>query len=216
MSFIRISFSYYHVGLWLLAPLNCAGSLAGKIKRICETELGIVSQCCQPRQAQKLNKQYFENVALKINVKVCVLSFRSCNFIWLFILSELSFCSSSLALKFNVKLCVLSFGLWSKHHLCNFICWLFILNELNFIGWGKKQCPKWCYSAENSTCFRSAYNNLWSRCNTPTTWRGLQSFNSSCKICVLSFLFHPFISSLFCEDIHMVNYRLLPQWTGPR
>ncbi|RVW54413.1 Protein argonaute MEL1 [Vitis vinifera] len=42
----------------------------GKIKRICETELGIVSQCCQPSQASKLNKQYFENVALKINVKV--------------------------------------------------------------------------------------------------------------------------------------------------
>ncbi|KAG6682426.1 hypothetical protein I3842_13G141200 [Carya illinoinensis] len=42
----------------------------GKIKRICETELGIVSQCCQPRQASKLNKQYLENVALKINVKV--------------------------------------------------------------------------------------------------------------------------------------------------
>ncbi|XP_057955884.1 protein argonaute 5-like [Malania oleifera] len=41
----------------------------GKIKRICETELGIVSQCCQPRQAQKLSKQYLENVALKINVK---------------------------------------------------------------------------------------------------------------------------------------------------
>ncbi|KAJ9178015.1 hypothetical protein P3X46_009935 [Hevea brasiliensis] len=42
----------------------------GKIKRVCETELGIVSQCCQPRQAAKLSKQYFENVALKINVKV--------------------------------------------------------------------------------------------------------------------------------------------------
>ncbi|KAJ1385501.1 Ribonuclease H-like superfamily [Sesbania bispinosa] len=42
----------------------------GKIKRICETELGIVSQCCQPRQVLKLNKQYLENVALKINVKV--------------------------------------------------------------------------------------------------------------------------------------------------
>nr|GMD25443.1 protein argonaute 5 [Ipomoea batatas] len=43
----------------------------GKIKRICETELGIVSQCCQPRQAAKYNnKQYLENVALKINVKV--------------------------------------------------------------------------------------------------------------------------------------------------
>ncbi|KAG9146474.1 hypothetical protein Leryth_011748 [Lithospermum erythrorhizon] len=41
----------------------------GKIKRICETELGIVSQCCQPRQASKCNKQYLENVALKINVK---------------------------------------------------------------------------------------------------------------------------------------------------
>ncbi|OWM73716.1 hypothetical protein CDL15_Pgr026820 [Punica granatum] len=42
----------------------------GRIKRKCETELGIVSQCCQPRQAAKLSKQYFENVALKINVKV--------------------------------------------------------------------------------------------------------------------------------------------------
>ncbi|CAJ2632460.1 unnamed protein product [Trifolium pratense] len=41
-----------------------------KIKRVCETELGIVSQYCQPRQAQKLNKQYLENLALKINVKV--------------------------------------------------------------------------------------------------------------------------------------------------
>ncbi|KAL1191041.1 Protein argonaute 5 [Cardamine amara subsp. amara] len=42
----------------------------GKIKRICETELGIVSQCCQPRQvAKEHNQQYWENVALKINVK---------------------------------------------------------------------------------------------------------------------------------------------------
>ncbi|XP_011010386.1 PREDICTED: protein argonaute 5-like, partial [Populus euphratica] len=40
-----------------------------KIKRVCETELGIVSQCCQPQQAKKLSKQYLENVALKINVK---------------------------------------------------------------------------------------------------------------------------------------------------
>ncbi|KAH9700136.1 protein argonaute 5 [Citrus sinensis] len=42
----------------------------GRIKRVCETELGIVSQCCQPKQASKLSMQYFENVALKINVKV--------------------------------------------------------------------------------------------------------------------------------------------------
>ncbi|KAK9690038.1 hypothetical protein RND81_09G100100 [Saponaria officinalis] len=41
----------------------------GKIKTICETELGIVSQCCKPGQARKLSKQYLENVALKINVK---------------------------------------------------------------------------------------------------------------------------------------------------
>ncbi|XVE59475.1 hypothetical protein DITRI_Ditri05aG0049000 [Diplodiscus trichospermus] len=51
----------------------------GKIKRICETELDIVSQCCQPKQVAKcfFDKQaarfrirYFENLALKINVKV--------------------------------------------------------------------------------------------------------------------------------------------------
>ncbi|CAE6016796.1 unnamed protein product [Arabidopsis arenosa] len=57
-------------GLQLLIVIlpDVTGSY-GKIKRICETELGIVSQCCQPRQASKLNKQYMENVALKINVK---------------------------------------------------------------------------------------------------------------------------------------------------
>ncbi|KAL3530464.1 hypothetical protein ACH5RR_009786 [Cinchona calisaya] len=43
----------------------------GHIKRVCETELGIVSQCCQPKHASKPNnKQYLENLALKINVKV--------------------------------------------------------------------------------------------------------------------------------------------------
>ncbi|XP_077252769.1 protein argonaute MEL1-like [Tasmannia lanceolata] len=45
----------------------------GMIKRICETELGIVSQCCLPKNAFNRrgdNKQYLENVALKINVKV--------------------------------------------------------------------------------------------------------------------------------------------------
>uniref|UniRef100_A0ACD5XDA3 Uncharacterized protein n=1 Tax=Avena sativa TaxID=4498 RepID=A0ACD5XDA3_AVESA len=41
----------------------------GKIKRVCETDLGIVSQCCLPRHASRPNKQYLENVALKINVK---------------------------------------------------------------------------------------------------------------------------------------------------
>ncbi|XP_037413660.1 protein argonaute MEL1-like isoform X2 [Triticum dicoccoides] len=42
----------------------------GKIKKVCENDLGIVSQCCLPRHAARPNKQYMENVALKINVKV--------------------------------------------------------------------------------------------------------------------------------------------------
>ncbi|RZC76718.1 hypothetical protein C5167_000873 [Papaver somniferum] len=42
----------------------------GSIKRVCETELGIVSQCCQPKHAFKVNPQYLENVSMKINVKV--------------------------------------------------------------------------------------------------------------------------------------------------
>ncbi|KAL8533471.1 hypothetical protein ACS0TY_009749 [Phlomoides rotata] len=44
----------------------------GTIKRVCVTELGIVSQCFQPRQASKYSKQYMENVSLKINVKVLI------------------------------------------------------------------------------------------------------------------------------------------------
>lgn len=53
----------------LIIVLPDATGSYGTIKRICETELGIVSQCCQPKQAAKNSKQYLENVALKINVK---------------------------------------------------------------------------------------------------------------------------------------------------
>ncbi|KAF9624203.1 hypothetical protein IFM89_008141 [Coptis chinensis] len=42
---------------------------AGKIKRICEIELGLVSQRCQAKHAMRPKKQYLENVSLKINVK---------------------------------------------------------------------------------------------------------------------------------------------------
>ncbi|PWA91206.1 Argonaute/Dicer protein, PAZ [Artemisia annua] len=42
----------------------------GLVKRILETDLGIVSQCCQPKHVMKSNPQYFENLAMKINVKV--------------------------------------------------------------------------------------------------------------------------------------------------
>ncbi|PHT46640.1 Protein argonaute PNH1 [Capsicum baccatum] len=40
------------------------------LKRICETDLGIVSQCCLTKHVFKMSKQYLENVSLKINVKV--------------------------------------------------------------------------------------------------------------------------------------------------
>ncbi|CAN8321108.1 unnamed protein product [Cochlearia groenlandica] len=46
------------------------GSLYGDLKRICETELGIVSQCCLTKHVYKMSKQYLANVSLKINVKV--------------------------------------------------------------------------------------------------------------------------------------------------
>ncbi|VAI68922.1 unnamed protein product [Triticum turgidum subsp. durum] len=46
------------------------GSLYGDLKRICETELGLVSQCCLTKHVFKMSKQYLANVALKINVKV--------------------------------------------------------------------------------------------------------------------------------------------------
>ncbi|XP_010940262.1 protein argonaute 1A [Elaeis guineensis] len=48
------------------------GSLYGDLKRICETELGLVSQCCLAKHvtSRKSKQQYLANVALKINVKV--------------------------------------------------------------------------------------------------------------------------------------------------
>ncbi|KAE8779912.1 Protein argonaute 12 [Hordeum vulgare] len=42
----------------------------GKIKQLCETELGVITQCCLPKNVQKGGKQYLENLSLKINVKV--------------------------------------------------------------------------------------------------------------------------------------------------
>ncbi|CAM8932722.1 unnamed protein product [Rhodiola kirilowii] len=46
------------------------GSLYGDLKRICETDIGLVSQCCLTKHVFKMSKQYLANVALKINVKV--------------------------------------------------------------------------------------------------------------------------------------------------
>ncbi|KAK1354299.1 hypothetical protein POM88_047555 [Heracleum sosnowskyi] len=42
---------------------------ACNLKRICEMELGIMSQCCLTKHVFKMCKQYMPKVALKINVK---------------------------------------------------------------------------------------------------------------------------------------------------
>ncbi|PKU63673.1 Protein argonaute 13 [Dendrobium catenatum] len=41
----------------------------GRIKKVCETELGLVTQCCQAKHIFKSNKQYLGNLALKINYR---------------------------------------------------------------------------------------------------------------------------------------------------
>ncbi|XP_031493653.1 protein argonaute 10-like [Nymphaea colorata] len=49
---------------------NNNGSLYGDLKRICETDLGLISQCCLTKHVFKISKQYLANVSLKINVKM--------------------------------------------------------------------------------------------------------------------------------------------------
>ncbi|KAF0908629.1 hypothetical protein E2562_026848 [Oryza meyeriana var. granulata] len=46
-------------------------NLYGDVKRICETEIGVMSQCCQSEQVskEKIDVSYCANVALKINAK---------------------------------------------------------------------------------------------------------------------------------------------------
>ncbi|KAH9603228.1 hypothetical protein KSS87_004641 [Heliosperma pusillum] len=49
---------------------HSAAYYGSKIKQICETELGIVSQCCTSEKVLRPGAAYLEHVALKINVKV--------------------------------------------------------------------------------------------------------------------------------------------------
>ncbi|PWA91025.1 argonaute family protein [Artemisia annua] len=65
----RISPGRHLQMLFVILP-ETKGSYYSRIKRVCETELGIVSQCCKPQHIMKRSSKYFENVALKINVKV--------------------------------------------------------------------------------------------------------------------------------------------------
>lgn len=46
-------------------------SSTGDVKRICETDIGLISQCCLAKHVLKMNKWYLASVALKINAKVC-------------------------------------------------------------------------------------------------------------------------------------------------
>ncbi|KAG6752793.1 hypothetical protein POTOM_042831 [Populus tomentosa] len=78
----RVLKNRYHEAMTKLRPHNKEldllvvilpdnnGSLYGDLKRICETDLGLVSQCCLTKHVFKMSKQYLANVALKINVKV--------------------------------------------------------------------------------------------------------------------------------------------------
>ncbi|KAL5070248.1 hypothetical protein RYX36_021135 [Vicia faba] len=52
----------------ILPDIN--GSLYGDLKRICETNLGLISQCCLAKYVFKTHRQYLANVTLKLNVKM--------------------------------------------------------------------------------------------------------------------------------------------------
>lgn len=54
----------------VLIGVECSVLVLGDLKRICEIDLGLVSQCCCAKQVFKMNKQILANLALKINVKV--------------------------------------------------------------------------------------------------------------------------------------------------
>ncbi|KAB2623505.1 protein argonaute 5 [Pyrus ussuriensis x Pyrus communis] len=58
-----------HLQLLIIILPDVTGSYEKMIKRFWESELGVVSQCCQPIAASRLSKQYLENLSLEINVK---------------------------------------------------------------------------------------------------------------------------------------------------
>lgn len=64
------TFLYLVLGLYIKQACGFMTYFSGDLKRICETDLGVVSQCCLTKHVFKMNKQYLANVALKINVKV--------------------------------------------------------------------------------------------------------------------------------------------------
>lgn len=62
-----------HICIFIFVAVDLSNvliSYVGDLKRLCETDLGVVSQCCLTKHVYKMSKQYLANVALKINVKV--------------------------------------------------------------------------------------------------------------------------------------------------
>ncbi|KAK1386333.1 Piwi domain-containing protein [Heracleum sosnowskyi] len=47
-----------------------SGLLYGNVKRICETDIGIISQCCKAKKVLEVNHQFLEGLVLKLNVKM--------------------------------------------------------------------------------------------------------------------------------------------------
>lgn len=59
------------LGLLLVILPDKNGTLYGNLKRICETDLDLLSQCCLSKHVLKVRReQILANVALKINVKI--------------------------------------------------------------------------------------------------------------------------------------------------
>ncbi|KAG2636867.1 protein argonaute 18-like [Panicum virgatum] len=58
------------IGLLLAILPDKNVSLYGNFKRICETEIGIMSQCCLAKHVIRASPSYFANVAIKINAKI--------------------------------------------------------------------------------------------------------------------------------------------------
>lgn len=65
---------FIFIPMLFMVAVKCSMLVSGDLKRVCEIDLGIVSQCCCAKQVFKMNKQILANLALKINVKVGFLS----------------------------------------------------------------------------------------------------------------------------------------------
>lgn len=213
--------------------------LTGKIKRICETELGIVSQCCQSRQASRCSNQYLENVSLKVNVKVCSSCLHApiCTVaIGLWAMLESRFPISPIILiSVNVNMFYYMFlvNLWREilNAQSSLIIWsinfsLFIiaytdLNPYFFafveIGWGAEYCSSKCYFEDNPPCKWYSHDHIWCWCYSSTTWGGYKPFYCCGMMSFASIIPCNFVLCIFWIELaEKWIYRLWHPWIGLR